>query len=223
MSLALTSFQNNQADIEQLWQIHEDYAGQGRGRKYGVEVLNRSVVIFVTACWESYVEDLAREAFSFLLENAADSSAIPAKVRNYAVAEIHKHKDPARLWEIADQGWRHVLEQHKDSVMEKWLGGFNTPKAKPVNELFSELLGIPKISDSWNWQKMSSARAMEKLDEYITVRGNIAHRIRDEGNVAKVLGFQYLSHVISIVYRTEAAVEQHLHRATGVEPWPRID
>lgn len=32
MSQALTSFQTNQEDIEQLWQIHEDYAGQGRGR-----------------------------------------------------------------------------------------------------------------------------------------------------------------------------------------------
>lgn len=221
MSQALTSFQTNQEDIEQLWQIHEDYAGQGRGRKYGVEVLNRSVVIFVTACWESYVEDLAREAFNFLLENAADSTAVPAKVKNFAVAEIHKQKDPTRLWDIADQGWRQVLEQHKDAVMEKWLGGFNTPKTKPVNDLFSELLGIPKISGSWFWQKMSPERAGEKLDEYITVRGNIAHRIRDEDKVPKALGFQYLNHVISIVYRTEAAVAEHLHQATGVQPWPQ--
>lgn len=219
MSKALSSFQTNQDDIEQLWQIHEDYAGQGPGRKYGVEVLNRSVVIFVTACWESYVEDLARESFDFLLENAADSNAIPSKVKNFAVAEIHKQKDPSKLWDIADQGWREVLGQHRDAVMTRWLGGFNTPKTGQVNELFSELLGIPKISSNWKWKKMSAARAEEKLDGFITVRGNIAHRIRDEGNVAKSLGFQYLSHVISIVYKTESTVAQHLHQATGVEPW----
>ncbi|PIK76367.1 MULTISPECIES: HEPN domain-containing protein [Pseudomonas] len=219
MSNALISFQTNQDDIEQLWQIHEDYAGQGPGRKYGVEVLNRSVVVFVTACWESYVEDLAREAFDFLLANAADSTAIPSKVKNFAVSEIHKQKDPSKLWDIADQGWREVLALHRDAVMTRWLGGFNTPKTGQVNDLFSELLGIPKISNSWKWKKMSPARAEEKLDDFITVRGNIAHRIRDEGNVAKSLGFQYLSHVISIVYRTEAKVAEHLHQATGVAPW----
>lgn len=61
------TFETNKADIEQLWQIHQDYAGEGRGRKRGVEVLNRSAIIFVTACWESYIEDLAVEAFDFRL------------------------------------------------------------------------------------------------------------------------------------------------------------
>jgi len=40
-----------------LWVIHEEVAGQGAGRKYGIDVLNRAAIVFVTACWESFVED----------------------------------------------------------------------------------------------------------------------------------------------------------------------
>lgn len=55
-----STFEINKADIEKLWEIHKEIGGEGRGRRRGVEVLNRSVIIFVTACWESYIEDPRR-------------------------------------------------------------------------------------------------------------------------------------------------------------------
>ncbi|WP_191485987.1 HEPN domain-containing protein [Pseudomonas syringae pv. atrofaciens] len=219
MSQAVASFQANQEDIEQLWTIHEDYAGQGPGRKYGVEVLNRSVIVFVTACWESYIEDLATEAFDFLLANVDSADRIPLKIRNYSVKGLVEQKNPELLWQLSDDGWRAVLEAHKGEVLDKWVGTLNTPKTPQVNKLYEELIGIPQISSCWRWEKMSATRAADKLDEYITIRGNIAHRIRDKDAVKKSVGFQYLNHVIQIVYRTEKTVADYLERETGLRPW----
>lgn len=213
------TFETNKADIEQLWQIHQDYAGEGRGRKRGVEVLNRSAIIFVTACWESYIEDLAVEAFDFLLANATSAVSIPNKVKSLAVKDINGHQNPLMLWGLADSGWRAILLNHKQDVYDKWLGKFNTPKSEQVDGLYQEMLGVGSLSSHWKWRKMPSAQATARLDNYITIRGNIAHRIRDAKPVDKNTGSRYLNHVSQIVDRCEIAVEAHLLAQTGVVPW----
>src|SRR6267378_6083031 len=98
-SKAKANFDANKADIDQLWSIHQDYAGKGAGRKHGVEVLNRAAIIFITAIWESFIEDLAREAFDFLLANAPNPSAIPSKVRDAATRPIFEQKDSRKIWD----------------------------------------------------------------------------------------------------------------------------
>jgi len=118
-SNAKTTFSANKKDIAELWTIHQEVAGQGAGRKYGVEVLNRAAIVFITACWESYIEDLAAESFEFLLANAPDAIAIPAKVRAFSSKTILEQKDATKLWAIADSGWRTVLGNHKASTHEK--------------------------------------------------------------------------------------------------------
>nr|QLG05154.1 hypothetical protein [Pseudomonas aeruginosa] len=86
-------------------------------------------LIFVTACWESYIEDLAVEAFDFLLAHAPTAAAIPNKVKSLAIKDIKNDPNPLKLWDLADTGWQAILLAHKTEVHEKWLGKFNTPKS----------------------------------------------------------------------------------------------
>jgi hypothetical protein len=65
-SKSSAAFADNKKDIERLWAIHEEVAGSGRGRKHGVEILNRATLVFIAACWEAYVEDLALEVYGML-------------------------------------------------------------------------------------------------------------------------------------------------------------
>ncbi|OPB02368.1 HEPN domain-containing protein [Pseudomonas synxantha] len=218
-SLAKTAFEANKIDIERLWEIHGIVAGHGVGRKFGVEVLNRSAIVFITACWESFIEDLATQSFDFLLANAKNHEVIPAKVRNYAARKLVDVKDPSRLWDLADGGWRNILSAHKQSVYDDWVGTLNTPKTPQVNALYSQLLGIPKLSECWYWQKMSAVNAESKLDEYITIRGNIAHRIRDENPIPKLVPQNFLVHIAQLVDRTESYVENYLFELTEVKPF----
>ena len=64
-STAKTNFDQQKRDIDQLWLIHQEVAGQGAGRKHGVDVLNRAAMVFITACWESYVKTYALKHLTF--------------------------------------------------------------------------------------------------------------------------------------------------------------
>jgi hypothetical protein len=218
-SVAKSQFAENKKDIDQLWSIHQDVAGAGPGRKHGVDVLNRAAIVFVTACWESYVEDLATEAFDFMLANAAVATAIPMKVRNFATKELFEQKDSRKIWDIADAGWKSLLQAHKAATLKRMIGHFNTPQTAQVNALYEELLGIPAVSSAWHWKSMTSAQAESKLDEYITIRGNIAHRTAHDETVYKNWGTDYLAHVESLVEATEKAVAQHVEGVVGTSPW----
>lgn len=218
-SKAKTAFLENSKDIAELWRIHQEVAGQGAGRKYGVEVLNRAAIIFITACWESYIEDLATEAFDFLLGNAASSNAIPTKVKSLATKSIWDQKDSTKVWDIADAGWRTLLIEHKSLTLQHWLGPFNTPTSGRVNALYAELLGVKKISSTWKWQGMSTENAEKKLDQFIQVRGDIAHRLNPGKAVQKHLGTNYHDHVKSIVDCCENAIRSHLKIHTTHFPW----
>lgn len=219
-SKAFESFTANRADIDRLWQIHQDVAGQGPGRKHDVEVLNRAAILFITACWEAYVEDVAMEAFDSLLAEAPTADKVPAKVRALAVGEIVEAKDNrVKVWDLADAGWKQVLQAHRDATKKRWIESLNTPKRQQVDDLFEALLGLRAVHQHWAWQNMKPDEAAEKLDYYITVRGQIAHRVKHDEAIYKNWGADYLQHVTRLVEKTDEAVRAHVEGATGKSPW----
>jgi hypothetical protein len=219
-SIAKSNFEQQKRDIDQLWAIHQEVAGQGAGRKHGVDVLNRAAIVFITACWESYIEDVCLEAFDFLLSNATDPSAFPNRVKTLASEELRSNPDKNQIWNLAGYGWKQVLQTHREAAKKRWLGKLNTPKTEQVNELFRELLGLPNLSDSWSWQGINSQQASEKLDQYIVVRGNIAHRTTHDANVYKLWGTDYLSHAERLVVKTDEHVRGHVNDLIQASPWP---
>lgn len=219
-SQASESFDANKADIERLRKIHGDVAGEGPGRKHDVEVLNRAAIVFITACWEAYVEDVAMEAFDFLLAEAPSADKVPAKVRALSVGDMVEAKDNrVRVWDLADAGWKQVLQAHRGDTKRRWVESLNTPKKQQVDDLFESLLGLRSIHHAWTWQNMKAEDAADKLDHYITVRGQIAHRVKHDENVYKDWGTDYLQHVIRLVEKTDEAVRAHVESAVGKSPW----
>lgn len=219
MSTARTNFDANKADIDRLWEIHTQVAGAGAGRKHEVEVLNRSAIVFITACWEAYVEDVATEAFDFLLKEATSAAQVPAKVRTLASKELKDAPDEKRVWELADGGWRAVLLRHRDAVIKRWVSSLNTPKSRQVDDLFEELVGLTSLHSKWSWQGMSADEAKKKLDDYITIRGQIAHRVKHDEGVYKSWGTDYLAHAERLVEKTDDAVATHLASVVAKRPW----
>ena len=217
-SKAKEKFDENKNDIGRLWKIHETVSGDGPGRKFEVDVLNRAAIVFITACWESFIEDLAKESFDFLLANAPNAQIIPSKVRDLAMRPTFEQKDSRKVWELADSGWRSVLIDHRDDVIKRWVDSLNTPRTAQVDSLFESLIDCNKVSGFWYWQNMSTEKASEKLEEYMTIRGNIAHRVDHNEAVYKNWGTDFLNHVERMAEKTEQAVFNHLTKITGIAP-----
>lgn len=218
-SNAKTSFNAHKLDIDQLWRIHEEVAGGGKGRKYDVEVINRSAIVFITACWESYVEDLAIESFDFMVAKTPNALSIPPKVQSFVAKKLIEDKNPTKIWSLADSGWRSVLTNYKPDVIERWIGNFNTPKCAQIDGLYEELLGIKNISNTWHWQKMTNSTAKSNLDKFISIRGNIAHRTTHNADVYKSWGVSYLKLIEGLIDCMESELSRNLKAITLIDPW----
>jgi len=95
----------------------------------------------------------------------------------------------------------------------------NTPKAEQIDELFRSAIGIPKLSSYWRWDRMTIARAREKLDEFVTLRGAIAHRGQASQSVRKSQVEDSLKHIRRLVARTGGRVNLTVTKATGKRMW----
>ena len=175
-SLAAKTFFKNAKDVKRLTQIHSQLGKNTPGRKYGLEVLNKSAIVLITAFWEAYCEDLAEEALTHLIEKVPDATKLPKDLKKRIAAEIKKDQHELAVWDLADKGWQVRARTRLASLMAERKRSFNNPKSFYVDELFHDVIGLHNVSNEWRWEKMSASRAREKLDKFIELRGSIAHR-----------------------------------------------
>lgn len=186
-SKARSAFDQNAADIQRLLDLHVRVGGDAPGRRYGLEVLNKSAIVLITAFWEAYCEDIAAEGLEHIVNNAQSADALPTELKKIVASKIRNAKHDLEVWKVADDGWRQYLRDHLDELKEARDRRLNTPKTQQIDELFKSALGIDQISGSWKWsKKMTTGRASAKLDRYIRLRGAIAHRGKHETSVTKL-------------------------------------
>jgi hypothetical protein len=216
----IANFNSNVAEVLRLLEIHEELTGTGPGRRSQVEILNKSGIVLLVACWEAYVEDLAEIAFEFLFARAKSPDAFPAKVLTLASRELREAADQRRVWELAGDGWRTVLERHHTAVLQANIGTLNTPKPEQIDALFQQLLGLSSLSSAWTWHRTQSTKACARLTALVNLRGDIAHRVRSTRSVKK----QDVSRAGVFLDRLAAAssneVRRFLRSRTGEFPWP---
>jgi hypothetical protein len=213
------SLNANLGDVLKLEAIHTELTGDKRGRRFDVDVLNRSGVVLAVAAWESLVEDVAAGAFDHLLQNAANPSVFPNRVLVLASTPLRDAKDDRRVWELSGDGWKAVLKGHRDSVLREFLGGFHSPRPDKVDELFERLIGLGSLSSHWEWHKNTPEQVKKKLNALIDLRGTIAHRVGPERYVVKDEVVNALDLVGRAAAVTQNRVSDFLHKQTGSRPW----
>jgi len=210
----------NTQEVARLLELHEETTGTKPGRRFGVEILNKSAVVLLTACWEAFVEDAASDAFEFILQETTDPSKLPNGVKQRVARLLKEDKHELKVWELAEKGWQNVLHAYQQQMVSAHLGFFHTPKAGNVDQLFEALLDLPNISANWSWKGMSKQRGKQRLTEYIDLRGSIAHRVKAIQAVHKVDVTDYSSFIQHLSVRTANVVRDHLHSLVGKHPWP---
>src|SRR5699024_666007 len=97
-------------------------------------------------------------------------------------------------WNLADDGWRNVLRTRLDDLKAERDWNLNTPKGAPLREMFRDSVGCEDITQLWQWNRMDAGTACKRLDEFVALRGAIAHRATAggyvrKGEVERALGF----------------------------------
>ncbi len=148
-SKARRAFDDNLKDVERLLEIHESIGGTGRGRKYRLEVLNKSAIVLITAFWEAYCEDLAAEALNHLVAHVPDASKLPSALKKRVAAEIKNEKHELAMWDLADRGWQAKVKARLAALTAVRNWNLNTPKSAKIDELFETAIGLASVSKSW--------------------------------------------------------------------------
>ncbi len=213
------NFEANAADVSRLLEIHKYFGGDAKGRRFRLEVLNKSAIVLITAIWEAYCEDLAAEALQHLVKYAPNSTVLPKELKKRIAKELKEDKNEISIWTLADPGWRTLLIKRLASLAEERNRKLNTPKAENIIDLFTIALGIPNVSLRWYWKKMSVAQAKAKLDKYVSLRGAIAHRGNSAKSCTRAQVRDYFAHVKRVVAMTGGTVNSHVASITGRYLW----
>lgn len=219
-SNAWKAFSENRKDIARLLELHALEGGAARGRRWRLEVLNKSAIVLITAFWEAYCEDIAAEGLLHIVTHAPNAEALPVELRKQLAKELKAEVHELSIWKVAGDGWRTLLQARLDKMREDRNRGLNTPKSAEINDLFFKSLGIERISDCWRWlPTTTSEKARAKLDRFIVLRGSIAHRGRDLKTVKKAQVKDYFVFVRHLAWKTGICVRKFAEKATNKPPW----
>ncbi|HEX4054390.1 MAG TPA: HEPN domain-containing protein [Tepidisphaeraceae bacterium] len=214
-SASKASFEKNCRDVSRLIEIHGELTGKKAGRRAGVEVINKSAVALTSAAWEAYVEDICQEAAGHLSANLADPTRLPDDLKKVLSKRVLESKHDFAAMGLAADGWKKILTDHVKELTEGRKGGLNTPKSAEVRDLFLKALGMSDITTTWNWTNVDKNKACTDLDNYITLRGAIVHRVKADTAVTKKDAGDFLGHITKLVEKTDAAVNAHLTALTA--------
>jgi RiboL-PSP-HEPN len=215
VSRAQDTLLSNSNDIHRLFEIHQLLGGGGVGRRQRLEVVNKAALVLITAIWEAFCEDLATEALAHLVSNIKLPQDLPLELRKQVVKDLIKDPHELAIWQLADEGWRHFLIRRQNELQEERNRRLNTPKAAQIDDFFQRTLGVDSVSGTWSWPGMSPQQARDKLDGYVELRGEVAHRGAAARPIHKSTVKHYFNHVRRLAFHTANAVDAAVRDATG--------
>ncbi|HAD53644.1 MAG TPA: hypothetical protein DCG10_00385 [Lachnospiraceae bacterium] len=164
---AYGKFLKNLETVNRLDQTYDEVRiSRNKKGKAAYDHITRSAIIFLASAFEVYIEDVTKECCSQHIALAGEARRLPHDVKS----TINKHireKNIASPTDLCDAGWKEVYR----TLVNKETERLNTPKQKQITDLFGTMIGI-RSTDICNLQ------GIDKLDEVITFRGAIAHRVK---------------------------------------------
>jgi hypothetical protein len=96
------------------------------------------------------------------------------------------------------------------------LGRFNTPNTENVRLLISDAIGLQDVHTFWAWQNCTSAQAVQRLADAMTLRHQIAHGVNPRPLVNTAYSSQLPAFFRHLGLCTDRAVRAHLVNVLGI-------
>ena len=100
------------------------------------------------------------------------ANKLPHAIKSSICEYVKKEVNRTSPFDLCDEGWRKVYTKIANEKIEK----LNTPKTRQLIEMFSSLVGISE-------KQIKEIDCINKLDDFISFRGEKAHRGRIDGYV----------------------------------------
>lgn len=214
-SQAYNNLIGKQSELDLLWWFHLESGGDLQGRRYGLEVLNKAVVVFVCAAWEAYCEDMILEAKDLILTGCHNPNLLSNHAKTPIANALRESKAHLDVWDLAGDGWKALWGKQVDTKVAK----LNSPKSADLVKLYKQTLGIVDITQNWYWQNCNNQKAKSRLDKLVTLRGEIAHKLITADSVKKTHGNTFYSHIKLLAEKIELTLAEKILEMTGNDAW----
>jgi hypothetical protein len=215
----IVTLYKNWSEILNLIEIQEEGSQKISMSRKRIEVLNKASIVFLVAGWEAFIEDLAENAFDHLMKNAETPIVFPKKVLSLSAKELHESMDRTKVWTLSGAGWKDVLKAHRKKIINQYIGRLNTPRPKQVDNLFTDIIGFKNLSSLWKWRRMPNKNVIKKLEDLITLRGEIAHRLSLRKKIRKNDIVDYARFISRISVISSNNIEVFVTRRTKKNAW----
>lgn len=219
MTSARAQYDEQRKEVDCLLSLHSelhkcrtksDTSVRGR-RSADLEVLHKSAVVLLTACWEAFIENILREAIGIIARDLQDTQELHEGLRkSIARATSAKlsitSKNDLFPWYFVGEGWRSLLLEYAELRVSE----LNTPDSSAVRSIVSMLLGIEDVTTSWGRQRKSSIDAAHRLDEYLSDRHSIAHGAPPTKKFNKSYVEAYIAFLDITVKKTQQQINKRL-------------
>ncbi len=213
MSISLQRYNDQKKEIDDLLTIHSvmrDNPGRGKSAA-NIQVLHKSSVVLLTACWESFVENILNDAIAVIAANLPDHSKLPLELQKSIASARSKNltfnaTHELYPWFFAGDNWRTILLQFAQLKISE----LNTPNSENTKNIFSLLLGISDITQSWGRKGLNASDAADKLDNHLSDRHTIAHGAEIVSRITKGYIVNYREFLDRTVEKTDTTVRNAL-------------
>jgi RiboL-PSP-HEPN len=194
-------------DIEKIISNYETIKGIGKGKR-SIDHLMRGGLLLLAAAWEVYIEEVLYESAVFVASNVAPFN-LPREIKKTISKSIIRKsaKNEIAPFEcIHGDQWK---DFYLDIVSEE-IGKLNTPKTQQINDLFNRYLGIDEICS--NYRETT-------LDDFISFRGEIAHRMKAKEYLKLDIFKGYVKLINHLVEDHDIYLYKYLKGLAGKTPW----
>lgn len=212
---AIAKLHERLADAKSLIEIHETLTGDQPGRRFGVDALNRSVILLSVAAWEGFIEDLVVEAAKRFEDEVSGPSKLPKTARNSMLSHLYDSQNWATfnektldgLWSITGSHWRTTYLNY----VEQQANTLNTPNSQNTIRLLKKCLGINDCTAGWiGGKRWKPDIYRKKLDALLELRHRIAHGAVGQKAVRKVTATAAVALVQFLAEKLEETTRVHV-------------
>lgn len=191
-------------DVKQLRVRHRE-AHPGPGRPSSD--LTRSGVFLLCAAWELYVEEVILEACAHVAAKTSSPDQLPLSVKIALAKAAKGDQHDFGVFRLAGEGWRSYMQ----ALAQADVGALNTPKAQNLIPLFERYVGVDT--------KAFFELRKERISEFVSKRGDIAHRGAKAGHVSiNDLDADY-EYMCTLVRELDTFLIEPIKEITGTRPW----
>lgn len=207
-SKAYMRFQKNSVQVEKFKEAYEEALHKDHRRgKRNLDHFTRAAIMFLCSTFEVYFEEVLKESCSIVTKSLNHPGDLPKQVKKTIAKSIKESKNELECITWADN-WKEYYINLVNSEMDR----LNTPKMCNITRYISKYLGLNNIFDC-------NAFPFSGIDDVITERGSIAHKVYGSSYIKEVKLIEYIDTISNAVKEIELTQYKELPKIIHKKPW----